>query len=158
MQEEKQILQSPELPKIFAQVVENYTAGSPTDEAVKWTGLRPLELRQLLKAHNYEVSDYIVHRLLDDAGLRRRSYLKAACLDKVPNRNEQFEHITLLKERFLDAGLPVLSIDTKQKELLGGANGSCPRELGTSSQVIDKNLPSFCQEYGTEKDQAFEVF
>lgn len=118
-QEEKKILQSPELPKIFAQVVENYTAGSPTDDAVKWTGLRPLELRQRLKEHNYEVSDYIVHQLLDDAGLRRRSYLKAACLDKVPHRNDQFERIALLKERFLDLGMPVLSIDTKQKELLG---------------------------------------
>lgn len=82
---EKKILQSPELPKIFAQVVENYTAGSPTDEAVKWTGLRPLELRQRLKEHNYEVSAYIVHQLLDHAGLRRRSYLKAACLIEMSN-------------------------------------------------------------------------
>jgi len=116
---EKKILQSPELPKIFAQVVENYTAGSPTDESVRWTGLRPLELRQRLKEHDYEVSDYIVHQLLDNAGLTRRSYLKAACLNKVPHRNDQFERIGLLKERFLDLGLPVLSIDTKQKELLG---------------------------------------
>lgn len=116
---EKKILQSPELSKIFAQVVENYTAGSPTDESVRWTGLRPLELRQRLKEHNYEVSDYIVHKLLDDAGLTRRSYLKSACLDKVPRRNEQFERIGVLKERFLDLGMPVLSIDTKQKELLG---------------------------------------
>jgi hypothetical protein len=116
---EKKILQSPELPRIFAQVVENYTAGSPTDDRLKWTGLRPLELRQRLKANNYEVSDYIVHQLLNHAGLSRRSYLKAAATDQVPHRNDQFERIALLKERFLDLGLPVLSIDTKQKELLG---------------------------------------
>lgn len=116
---EKKILQSPDLPKIFAQVVENYTAGSPTDEAIKWTALRPLELRQRLKERHYEVSDYIVHQLLEQAGLRRRSYLKAVCLDRVPRRNDQFERIALLKERFFDAGMPVLSIDTKQKELLG---------------------------------------
>lgn len=145
MQEEKKILQSPELPKIFAQVVENYTAGSPTDEAIKWTGLRPLELRQRLKAHNYEVSDYIVHRLLDDAGLRRRSYLKAACLDKVPNRNEQFERITLLKERFLDAGLPVLSIDTKQKELLGNFHRAGQYYDKTHRKVNDHDFKSAAQ-------------
>lgn len=116
---EKKLQQVPELPKIFAQVVENHLAGSPTDESVKWTGLRPFELRQRLKLHNYEVSDYIVHQLLDDAGLKRRSYLKAVTMDKVPGRNDQFERIAMLKERFLDTGMPVLSIDTKQKELLG---------------------------------------
>lgn len=107
------------MPKVFAEIVDNNLAGSPTDDEVKWTGLSPLELQDQLKARDYEVSFYIIHRLLDDAGLRRRSYLKAASLDNVPFRNEQFERISLLKERFLDANLPVLSIDTKKKELLG---------------------------------------
>lgn len=115
----EKILQSPELPRIFAQVVENYTAGSLTDDRLKWTGLRPLELRQRLKANNYEVSDYIVHQLLNHAGLSRRSYLKVAATDQVPHRNDQFERIALLKERFLDLGLPVLSIDTPNKRTLG---------------------------------------
>jgi hypothetical protein len=116
---EKKILLTPELPHIFAQVVEHYTAGSPSDVGVKWTALRPVELRQRLQERQYEVSDYVIHQLLDQAGLRRRSYLKATCFAQVPQRNAQFERIARLKERFLDAGLPVLSMDTKQKELLG---------------------------------------
>jgi hypothetical protein len=36
-----------------------------------------------------------------------------------PNRNAQFEKIARLKKRYLQAGLPVLSMDTKKKELLG---------------------------------------
>ncbi len=59
----KKILAEAELPKIFAQVVEDYTAGNPCDKSCKWVGLRPLELRQMLRAHDYEVSDYIVHKL-----------------------------------------------------------------------------------------------
>ena len=40
-------------------------------------------------------------------------------MKNVPNRNEQFEKIHELKTAFLDAGMPVVSMDTKSKELLG---------------------------------------
>jgi Rhodopirellula transposase DDE domain len=116
---EKKLQQEPELVKVFAQVVEDYTAGSPTEQNSHWTGLKPREIQQKLKDSNYEVSFYIVHQLLDNAGLARRSYLKALAQDQVAQRDDQFRHISLLKERFLEAGMPVLSIDTKQKELLG---------------------------------------
>jgi len=45
--------------------------------------------------------------------------LKSVSLKNVPNRNEQFEKISELKTAFLDAGMPVFSIDTKAKELMG---------------------------------------
>jgi hypothetical protein len=118
-EEEKKILSEPELPKVFSQVVEDYTAGTPQSEHLKWVGLKPSEIRQKLAERNYEVSTYIVKQLLASEGYRKRSYLKSVSLDKVPNRNEQFEKIADLKQHFLDAGLPVLSIDTKKKELLG---------------------------------------
>ena len=112
-------MSQPELPKVFAEVVEDYIAGEPQQEQSKWVGLKPYEIQQKLEQRNYEVSYYIIHQLLDNAGFKKRSYLKAASLDNVPRRNEQFEKIADLKARFLDAGLPVFSIDTKNKELLG---------------------------------------
>ncbi len=57
--------------------------------------------------------------MLLKTGLKRRSYLKDASAKEVPFRNEQFEKIANLKAAFLDAGLPVLSMDVKHKELLG---------------------------------------
>lgn len=104
---------------MFAEVVTDFTAGDPQSSEVKWIGLKPSQLQSKLQDRNYSVSFYIIDQLLNEAGLRKRSYLKAASLDQVPNRNEQFEKIAQLKTRFLDAGLPVLSIDTKKKELLG---------------------------------------
>lgn len=65
------------------------------------------------------MSPYIVQQLLNNAGLKRRSYLKDASAKEIPFRNEQFEKIAELKTAFLDAGLPVFSIDVKHKELLG---------------------------------------
>ena len=116
---EKKLETEAELPKIFAEVVEDYTGGNPQQEAQKWVGLKPFELRQKLAERDYEVSFYIIHQLLANAGLGKRSYLKAASLKNIPQRNEQFEKIQRLKNGFLDAGMPVLSIDTKSKELLG---------------------------------------
>ena len=117
--EEKKTEVEPELPKVFAEVVENYTAGNPQTDTEKWVSLKPMEVQRKLAERNYEVSFYIIHQLLSDAGLTRRSYLKAASLKSVPFRDEQFQKINRLKSSFLNAGYPVLSIDTKAKELIG---------------------------------------
>lgn len=117
--EEKKTEIEPELPKVFAEVVENYTAGNPQTDTEKWVSLKPIEVQRKLEERNYEVSFYIIHQLLSNAGLTRRSYLKAASLKSVPFRDEQFQKINHLKSSFLNAGYPVLSIDTKAKELIG---------------------------------------
>lgn len=116
---EKKLETESDLPKIFAEVVEDYTGGNPQQSDQKWVGLKPKEIQQKLTERNHEVSFYIIHQLLSDAGLKKRSYLKAVSLKNVPHRNEQFEKISYLKNIFLDAGMPVFSIDTKAKELLG---------------------------------------
>ena len=53
-------------------------------------------------------------------GYRRRKALKKKTMGpRHPDRNAQFENIAGLKKKYLKAGLPVISIDTKKKELLG---------------------------------------
>ncbi len=58
---------------------------------------------QLLKKHNY----------------RKRQAQKRIATGNHPQRNEQFKKIKQLKAQYQDAGHPVLSMDTKKKELLG---------------------------------------
>jgi hypothetical protein len=112
-------LSEPEIAKLFAEVVEDYTAGDPQDNMTKWVGLKPKQIQEKLRIADYEVSYYIIHQLLANAGFRQRSYLKSACMGNTENRNAQFEKINGLKAHFLNSGLPVLSIDTKKKEMLG---------------------------------------
>lgn len=81
--------------------------------------MKPSEIRHKLAEQNYEVSVYTVQQLLKTEGYCKRSYLKSVSLGNVPKRNDQFEKIAHLKSHFLDNGLPVLSIDTKKKEMLG---------------------------------------
>lgn len=104
---------------MFAEVIEDYTAGNPQEEEERWVSLRPSEVSYKLKQRNFEASLYIIEQLLKNAGLRKRKYLKGTSLKNVAYRDEQFEKIHTLKESFLEQGMPVISMDTKSKELIG---------------------------------------
>jgi hypothetical protein len=65
------------------------------------------------------VSRDVVSQLLRKNGYRKRKALKKKSMGHHRDRNAQFEKITRLKKKYLNAGLPVISIDTKKKELLG---------------------------------------
>jgi hypothetical protein len=83
-----------------------------------------------------QVSSYIVRELLDIESLGSRSMLKVNDLKVVENRNEQFEKIQILRQYFSDNSLPILSIDTKKKELLGNFKRAgqvyCSKALSTN--------------------------
>lgn len=65
------------------------------------------------------VSLYTIGCLLAFYNYRKRTLQKVLCVKTVAQRNEQFEYITKVKELFLSKNLPVLSIDSKNKELIG---------------------------------------
>jgi len=112
---------SEELHQGFDEVIKPNTAGSPTEEQVKWTDLKPFQISSLLLAKGIEASTYIVEQLLQDRGFRRRAPRKELITGEVDpvRRNEQFLYIFDLEEQYLNKGLPVLSVDTKKKELIG---------------------------------------
>ncbi len=57
-------------------ILEAHSAGSPTDETVRWTDLKPLELAQELLQRGYEIGRNTAAQLLERAGYRRRSLRK----------------------------------------------------------------------------------
>ena len=104
----------------FLEVVAPYIGGNPQDCAEVWTSLRPKEIQKKLSSKGLEVSYYIACCLISHAGLKRRSYVKnKTMVASHPLRNAQFEKIADLKSTFIEQGCPVLSIDTKKKELIG---------------------------------------
>jgi hypothetical protein len=109
----------PELAQNFEYVVSEYTAGSPTDDELHWTNLTQQQIAVGLEEAGTPVSTYVVRQLLDDFEFSRRKHSKVLALGSNPDRNAQFERIAELKEEYLESGDPVLSIDTKRKELLG---------------------------------------
>src|SRR3974377_257823 len=87
---------------------------------VKWTNLSRREIALRVAALGTPASRHVVSQLLRKHKYRRRKALKKKTMGpRNPNRNAQFENIARLKKEYLKAGLPVISMDTKKKELLG---------------------------------------
>jgi hypothetical protein len=107
--------QHPGLDAVFLKVLSEHTAGSPMDEKVKWTNLNRPEIAKLLAAEGIEVSVTVVDQLLKKHHYRRRRARKELPTGTHPQRNEQFENIQQLKQRYQAAGNPVISMDTKKK-------------------------------------------
>jgi hypothetical protein len=104
----------------FHKVLEDHTAGDPMRLEVKWTNLSRRQIAKRMEELGTRVSRDIVSKLLRKHGYRRRKAVKKKTMGpRHPDRNAQFENISRLKKRYLKAGLPVISIDTKKKELLG---------------------------------------
>ncbi len=95
--------------------------GSPSDETVRWTELKPVPLTQQLLARGYEVSRNTVVRLLKRAGYRRRSLRKELLTGDVDphERDQPFRYLDTLRRQAQAHGIPVLCVDTKKKEMLG---------------------------------------
>jgi len=109
----------PELEGNFVEVIAEHTAGDPMDSGVIWTYLTQQEIADCLGQMGTGVSTEVVRQLMGDFDFSRRKAQKSVAMGSYPFRNEQFENIVELKEEYLQAGNPVISMDTKKKEMLG---------------------------------------
>lgn len=110
-------------------ILEAHSAGSPTNETVRWTDLKPMQLSQELLRRGYEIARNTAAALLDRAGYRRRSLRKELATGHVDpdERDRQFRKIDALRRQAHARGVPVLCVDTKKKESLGDLHrrGQC---------------------------------
>jgi hypothetical protein len=96
------------------------TAGSPVDPEIRWTSRSPQEIAEELAEQGYQACRDTVRRILTGVlGLRRRQAVKSESNCDFPLRDEQFQHLAARRRWYERRGWPVLSIDTKKKELLG---------------------------------------
>ena len=94
------------------------TAGDPRS-GLKWTRRTTAKLADRLRTLDIDVCPRTVARLLKARGYSLRVNHKKRAGAAHPNRNAQFEHITELRQRCAADNVPVISIDTKKKELVG---------------------------------------
>jgi hypothetical protein len=107
------------VPAVEEQVADR-TAGSPVDPQIRWTSRSPREIAEKLAEQGYQACRDTVRRILTGVlGLRRRQAVKNEAGSEFPLRDEQFQHLTARRRWYERHGWPVISIDTKKKELLG---------------------------------------
>jgi transposase len=100
-------------------VIEPHTAGLPQDSDVIWVSLSVSQIRRDMSKNGHEVSEYTVRQILDSLGFRHRSFKKDITMRDVENRDAQFKNISSIRTACEAIGLPIISIDTKKKELIG---------------------------------------
>jgi Rhodopirellula transposase DDE domain len=103
--------------------VEEQTGGSPTGHQ-KWVRRSLRQLSREMEGKGHSVSHTTVGRLLHLEGYSPKANRKRLTGAPHPDRDRQFHYIASQKEAFLSAGLPVISVDAKNKELLGNFKNS----------------------------------
>jgi hypothetical protein len=118
-------------------LAEPATMGDPM-RALKWVSKSPAKLAAALKESGHEVSANTVAKLLEakleySRQFNRKTHEGASH----PDRNAQFEHINAKVVAAQSAGQPVISVDTKKKELVGNFKngGSDYRPKGDPHRV-----------------------
>ena len=100
-------------------LVEPATMGDP-ERALKWVSKSPAKLADALHAQGHAVSPNTISKLLEDRlGYSRQVNRKTHEGASHPDRNAQFEYINAKVAAAMAAGQPVISVDTKKKELIG---------------------------------------
>jgi len=98
----------------------------------KW---RRSSLRALSQALGEKVSHTTVGRLLKDMDYSLKANIKRLTGEPHPDRETQFAYIEQQKQAFRDAGLPIISVDTKKKELIGLFKNPGRRWCQTADEV-----------------------
>ncbi len=108
----------PQLIETLGRLVEPVTRGDPM-LPLRWTCKSTSNLAEELTRQGHRVSPRTVGRLLSADGYSLQSNRKTKEGGSHPDRNEQFEHINVMVKGFQHRGQPVISVDTKKKELIG---------------------------------------
>ena len=93
-------------------------AGDPVS-GLRWTRKTTKKIAAELSALGIRVSRKTVAKLLKQMNFSLRTNKKKISNGSPPTRDAQFANITQLRERFSRRGNPILSVDTKKKELVG---------------------------------------
>jgi hypothetical protein len=99
-------------------LVEPVSRGDPSSP-LRWTCKSRAKLSAALTKAGWQVSSTSVGRLLHELGYSLQSVRKTREGVSHPDRNAQFEHINATADDFARRHQPVVSVDTKSKELVG---------------------------------------
>jgi len=112
------LLVAPDLPRILEGLVEPLSRGDP-ESPLRWTCKSTRTLAAELTSQNHAISHEKVAQLLRQMDYSLQGNRKTEEGNDHPDRDEQFEYINEQVRRALAAGRPVISVDTKKKELVG---------------------------------------
>lgn len=109
---------APAILKKLEAMVDPLTRGDPMSP-LRWTCKSTRQLARALSEQGHAVSHPVVAEMLRQLGYSLQANAKTLEGAQHPDRNEQFLYINRQVKGYLGKGLPVISVDTKKKELVG---------------------------------------
>lgn len=108
----------PDVKDKLDELIDPITRGDP-ESPLRWTCKSVRKLSKELKNQGFDISYNIVSKLLKELGYSLQSNKKTNEGGSHPDRNKQFEFINAKVKKFQKNNQPVISVDTKKKELIG---------------------------------------
>jgi hypothetical protein len=135
-------VRDPGLPGVLESLVEPLTRGDP-ESPLRWTCKSTRTLAQELTGRQHPISHEKVAQLLRELDYSLQGNRKTEEGEDHPDRDAQFRHINKEVRRALAQGGPVISVDTKKKELVGNFEnkGRQWRRKKAAAQVKDHDFP-----------------
>ena len=133
---------NPALRVALERLIDPATRGDPMSP-LRWTSKSTRHLAEVLTKAGHAVSHETLAKVLHELGYSLQAATKTVEGTQHPDRNAQFEYINRLTTRYLRQGWPVISVDTKKKELVGTYHqaGREWRPLGTPEKVLVHDFP-----------------
>jgi hypothetical protein len=129
------------LKKDLLELVESSTRGDPMSPLL-WSAKSTRNLATELQKKGYTISHVVVAKLLSELEYSLQGNKKTREGSSNPDRNAQFEHINNTAKEFLKNENPVISIDTKKKELVGNFKNA-GQEYAPQGKPIEVNMHDF---------------
>jgi hypothetical protein len=104
--------------KKIEELLADDTAGDPMSD-IKWTRKSTYAISEELCSINISISPKTAGKLLKDLDYSLKANRKTIAETHHPDRNRQFEIIADMKKKFTDMAQPVVSVDSKKKEMIG---------------------------------------
>ena len=132
----------PAIPALLEALVDPVTRGDP-ESPLRWTCKSTRNLAKELHQQGHQIGERTVSRLLKEIGYSLQSNRKSLEGNQHPDRNAQFEYINKKVLSFQKRNQPVVSVDTKKKELVGDFSnaGQEWRPKGTPEKVKGHDFP-----------------
>jgi hypothetical protein len=122
-------------------LITDEVAGDPMTEK-RWVRVTLRRLSQQLRGQGYQAVEKTLRRLLKQMKFSMKANKRRQIRVRCPERDEQFRYIASQKEAFFTLEMPVISVDTKKKELIGAFRKNGKVWCREAEEVDEHDYPS----------------
>jgi hypothetical protein len=142
----KIVEKNPRIKKEIENIMKENTSGDPMSK-LKWINKSTYSIADFLKLKGHNISEVTVGRILKEENYSLQSNKKMYEGKSHDDRDEQFRYINNQVTLFLNKKQPVISVDTKKKELVGNFknSGRIWTKEGQAKHVNAYDFPSFAK-------------